>query len=172
MRAKSSTSKNSESGESERAWAYAVRLLSRRDYTVAEFVRKLGERGFAAEASEAAIARMIRSGYLDDRRFAERWAETLVKSGRGYGPRLRQELTRRGIPRDIVAEVVAAVTAAYGERELLAEIMARKFAGYDAAAASVRDRGRVIAYLQRRGFSLPAILDYLRTGSTTDFPQD
>ena len=77
--------------EAEKALAYAVRALARRDHSVAELERKLRDKGFSAAVMAEVIARLDRSGYLDDRRFAERWAESAVRNGRGYGPRLRQE---------------------------------------------------------------------------------
>ncbi len=147
--------------EVEKAFVYAVRALSRRDHSVAEIERKLRDRGVSAGTSAEVIARLKRSGYLDDRRFAEWWAEAAVRNGRGYGPRLRQELARRGISREIVAEVIASVSAAYGEEETLGALLSKKFAGFDPRTASDRDKRRVVAYLQRRGFSTAAIFGSL-----------
>jgi regulatory protein len=154
--------KNSETDELEKAFASALRTLVRRDHSVAELERKLCTRGYPADIVAQVIARLSACGYLDDRRFAEQWADSAVRNGRGYGPRLRLELNRRGVPRDIVADVVAGLSAAYGEKETLARIVARKYAGFDPQAASDGDRRRVVAYLQRRGFSISAIFDFLR----------
>jgi regulatory protein len=148
--------------EREKAFASALRSLARRDHSVAELERKLDARGFAAEVVSQVIDRLTAAGYLDDRRFARQWAESAVRNGRGYGPRLMQELNLRGVPRDIVSEVVAGISAAYGEDEILARILARKYSGFDPRTASDRDKRRVIAYLQRRGFSLAAIFSFMR----------
>jgi regulatory protein len=150
--------------EAEHALAYAVRVLARRDHSVAELERKLLDKGFPAAVVEELIARLEKSGYLDDRRFAGLWAESAVRNGRGYGPRLRLELTRRGVSREIVADVLAGIAAAYGEKETLARLAERKFARFDPQTASDRDKRRVFAYLQRRGFSAATILDFLRRG--------
>lgn len=147
--------------EADKVFAYALRALTRRDHTVAELERKLRDRGVPADAGAEVVARLQRAGYLDDRRFAERWAESAVRNGRGYGQRLRLDLARRGVDREIAADVVAAVSAAYGETETLAALVTRKFAAFDPQAASDRDKRRVIAYLQRRGFSTAAIFDFL-----------
>ena len=80
----------------------------------------------------------------------------------GYGPRLRLELTRRGVPREIVTDIVADISASYAEEETLAALVARKFAGFDPQAASDRDTRRVVDYLQRRGFSTAAIFRFFR----------
>jgi regulatory protein len=148
--------------EAEKAIDYAVRALARRDHSVAELERKLRTRGFSAGVIAEVVARLTKSGYLDDRRFAERWAESAVRNGRGYGPRLRLELTRRGVPREIVTDVVADISAAYGEEEMLAALVAKRFAGFDLLTAPDRDTRRVVAYLQRRGFSPAAIFRFFR----------
>jgi regulatory protein len=143
--------------KAEQALAYVVRVLARRDHSIAELERKLRDRGFPAGVSAEVIARLTESGCLDDRRFAEQWAESAVRNGRGFGPRIRLELIRRGVPREIVAEVVAGISAAYDEHETLSALVTRKFAGFDPESASDRDKRRVVAYLQRRGFSTAAI---------------
>jgi regulatory protein len=148
--------------ELEKAFARALRILARRDHSMAELDRKLRTGGVPEDVVARVLARLTASGYLDDRRFAEQWAGSAVRNGRGYGPRLRQELTRRGVSREIVDEVVAAIAMEYGEKEALAQIVARRFAGFDPKAASDRDKGRLFAYLQRRGFSTAAIFDFMR----------
>jgi regulatory protein len=141
----------------EKAFAYAVKLLAWRDRSICELERKLLDRGFPAEVGADVVARLKKSGYLDDRRFAERWAESAVTNGRGYGPRLSHELLRRGIPREIVAEVIAGIAESYDEQKTLSALVARKFAGFDPKSASDRDKKRVVDFLQRRGFSTAAI---------------
>lgn len=148
--------------EAEKALTYAVRVLARRDHSVAELERKLHGKGFSAGVVAELIARLGKSGYLDDRRFAERWAESAVRNGRGYGPRLRLELARRGVCREIIADVLSGIAASHGEEETLAALVTRRFAGFDPESASDRDRRRVVAYLQRRGFSAAVIFRFFR----------
>ena len=154
--------------ETAKAFGYALRALARRDHSVAELERKLRGK-VSPEATAHVMARLLQSGYLDDRRFAERWAEGAVRNGRGYGVRLRQELARRGIERELVEDVVAGITVQHGEEQTLRTLTAKKFAAFDPPTAPDRDRRRVMAFLQRKGFSLSAILHYFRTaGSTAD----
>jgi regulatory protein len=145
-----------------RALARALRTLARRDHSTAELARKLRDGGIAPPLVEDVINRLQESGYLDDRRFARQWADSAVRSGRGYGPRLRLELQRRGVADEIIAEVLGEVNAEYGEAEMLAALLARKFAGFTPATAPDREKRRVLNYLQRRGFSPAAIMDYFR----------
>ena len=152
------------SGRDEAALALdcALRALARRDHSIAELERKLRARKISGTVADAVITRLVQSGYLDDRRFAERWAESAVRNGRGYGVRLRQELARRGVSREIIEEVLTGIAETHAEDDTLAALAERRFAGFVPGAASDRDKQRVVAYLQRRGFSLSAIFRYFR----------
>lgn len=142
--------------------ALALNLLSRRDHSEAELRRKLSPKGFAAEALDEVMARLKSAGYLDDRRFARIFAESALRNGRGYGFRLRLELSRRGIADEIIEETLAALGDEYEEVTTLSELMARKFEGFDPQQADERQKRRVISYFQRRGFSLAAIVRVFR----------
>jgi regulatory protein len=156
------SSKSSEPDAAKRALDSALRILTRRDCSSAELARKLRDRRIAEPLVEEVVTRLLEAGYLDDRRFARAWAESAVQNGRGYGPRLRMELARRGVPNEVVAEVLAAVVAEHDEEATLAALLARKFAGFNPAAASDREKRRVLQYLQRRGFSTAAIFQAFR----------
>jgi regulatory protein len=138
----------------------ALNLLSRRDHTTVELKRKLAARGFSAESITAVIEQLAGQGYLDDRRFAERWTEAAISSGRGYGIRIMQELQKRGIPREAAADAVAAAVAEYPEHDSLAAIVFKKFSAFDPASAPLKEKQRIYSYLQRRGFSIQAINGY------------
>ncbi len=148
--------------EKRSALATAVSFLSRRDHSEAELRRKLFAKGFPAEELDEAMARLRSAGYLDDRRFALGFAESAIRNGRGYGFRLRLELSRRGVPEEIVEETLAKVGAEYDEVATLSELMARKFEGFVPQQADERKKRRVISYFQRRGFSLAAIVRVFR----------
>jgi len=135
----------------------ALNLLGRRDHTAAELQQKLAVRGFPAASIAAVIEQLAGQGYLNDRRFAERWTESALRSGRGYGVRILLELQKRGIPRDIAAEAVADAAAEHTEQDSLAAIVSRRFSAFDPASASLKEKQRVYSYLQRRGFSLQTI---------------
>ncbi len=140
----------------------ALHLLARRDQSSAELTRKLDAKGFPAEEITAVIARLQQLTYLDDRRFAEQWAARAVREGKAVGPRLRLELRRRGIAPETAEAAMAAAGEELDERRAIADLMGRRFAGFDPAKATPRDKRRVVGWFQRRGFSLTAIFDALR----------
>jgi regulatory protein len=138
----------------------ALNLLSRRDHTSVELQRKLTARGFSAESIAELLEQFTGKGYLNDRRFAERWTESAIKNGRGYGLRVLQELQKRGISREIAVEAVAEAATEYSEQDSLAAIVSRRFSAFDPASASLKEKQRVYSYLQRRGFSIQAITGF------------
>ena len=147
----------------DKAYDCALRLLARRDHSVAELRRKLLQRGFPVEIIDGLTKRLLEIGYLDDRRYAERWVVAAIANSRGYGPRLRLELQQRGVPSELAGTVVAKLTEECDEAETLRHLAARKFPDFDPGAATDRERRRVFGFLQRRGFSGSAIAAYFRS---------
>jgi regulatory protein len=154
--------KSSEPSSPEQAFRDALTLLAARDYTTAKMREKLAARGLNEAAVETAVARLERDGWLSDRRFAERFAETAVAGGRFFGPRLRLEMRRRGVPAELIDEVVGRLRLEHDEQDDLRGIMERRFPGFSFVAASDREKRRVIAFLQRRGFGFGAIMKALK----------
>jgi regulatory protein len=161
-------SRSSEPSTPERAYLYALRILTARDYTVARLREKLRGRGFEDVDVEAALGRMESESWVDDRRFAERFAESALASGRYYGPRLRMEMRRRGLPPELVAEVLGRVLGECDETEEVRAIVERRFSGFSFSTASDGEKRRTVGYLQRRGFSLSAIMRALRATGQDD----
>ncbi|QEM69450.1 regulatory protein RecX [Geobacter sp. FeAm09] len=154
--------KNSEPASPERAFQDGLKLLAARDYTTAKMRGKLARRGFDEGTVEGAVARLESQGWLNDRRFAERFAETAVNGGRFFGPRLRQELRRHGVPAELVEEALGRLRQERDEQDDLRSVMERRFPGFSFPAADDRERRRVVAFLQRRGFGLGAIMKILK----------
>lgn len=148
--------------EERRALAYAVKILAGRDHSEAELRRKLALKGFPDLAADSVVGKLRSLGYVDDERFARAWAESAIRNGRGYGCRLRADLSRRGVAEDVIGHTLQKVGEEHDESAVLADLMARKFAGFDSVHGDDRQKRRVIGYFQRRGFSLAAILKLLR----------
>jgi len=155
--------KNTDLLSPDKLYQYALRLLTGRDYTVARIRQKLLTRTVDGQDTEALILRLQREGWLDDSRYAERFAESAVTDGRFYGARLRQEMRRRGFSADVVNEVVTPLMAGSDEISEIRAAMERRYPGFSYSEASDRDKRRVVSFLQRRGFGLSAIFRALRT---------
>jgi regulatory protein len=101
-------------------------MLARRPYSVAE-LRQALQRKFGSTAKvREAVARLRELGYLDDRKFAEHYATSLVQN-RAFGrSRVRHELKAKLVD---YRQIDPALEQAYqdaDERELLARTMEMK----------------------------------------------
>lgn len=138
-----------------RAYNCAVSLLSRRDHSEKELLRKLREKGYSFGAEEA-IEKLLSYGYVDDRRFCRVFAEELLRI-KGYGRRrIEQELYKKGVSRDIVNEVLEEFTF---DNEALSDIIKRK---YLSKLSDEKGRKRAVNALMRLGYSYGDIRDALK----------
>lgn len=152
-----------------RARSYALRLLEMQDRTAKELEAKLRGKGFPEDTIIGVLAEMRSYGYLDDEKLAARFAEDGAES-RGLGPlRIRVELARRGVAREIIEDAVSRAFGADKENEaalgLAQAWMGRRRrardadagAHADAGAADAATRRRLYGFLARRGFSSDVI---------------
>jgi regulatory protein len=139
-----------------------MRLLTGRDYTAARIRQKLAARGVVEQDVEAVILRLQRERWLDDMRYAARFAEAALSSGRYYGLRLRMEMRRRGFTADVVHETLTPLLAESDEISEVRSAVERRYPGFSCSAVSDRDKRRVVGFLQRRGFGFSAIIRALR----------
>ncbi|MBU5635845.1 recombination regulator RecX [Geomonas sp. Red69] len=144
------------------AFDCSLRVLTLRDHSEGELRKKLSGKGYQEGEIEASVVRMKELGYLDDLRFARSFASSALRNGKGVGPRLKLELSRRGVAGNIVSQVLDEMALEYSEAELLTQLMQRRYPGFDAATASDKEKRRIVGYLQRKGFSLSAIFRELK----------
>jgi regulatory protein len=116
----------------------ALRALRRRERSAAEVDRYLTARGVDQRERDEVLETLVRTALVDDRRFAELRARSLVERGSG-DELIRHELAQAGIESELAEEAVAALPS---ETERVARIVARRGAGPKTAR-----------YLAGKGFS-------------------
>ena len=133
----------------------ALDLLTRKPQSRKELERKLKEWG-AGEAESAALCdRMEELGYLNDASYAAQVVR--YYSAKGFGEKkLRDELYRRGIPREMWDD---ALEQAQDPAGAIDSFVAKKLAGKDLDRKQLQ---KVSAALARRGYSWSDINDALR----------
>ena len=128
----------------------ALRLLARRDYPRAEFIRKLDAVEFGREEIEAAADWCHAQGFLNETRFAE---STSRRLGAKYGTqRVAHTLRQKGVAEDHVTAAIS--TLKESEPDRAAALWTRKFGR---VAESADEKSKQIRYLQSRGFSFAVI---------------
>jgi regulatory protein len=145
-----------------RALDLAYRCLGRRDRSVAEVRRHLEAKRCEPAAIDAAIGELVAQGYLDDARYAQRFAEDR-RTLDGWGSeRIAARLATAGVDRE---DAEAAVAARDREQELetAIAILRRRF---PEPPSTDRERDRALGLLVRRGFELELAYDAVRAASS------
>ncbi len=134
-----------------RAREKALYLLSLRDHSKGELVRKLTEEAGEEIAAQTAD-RMEELGFLDDEALSRRWAADLSRRKCYPRRRVEQELTAKGFDRETARE--AAAQTLTEDSVLALELLRKK---YYNKMATEDGRRKTTAALARYGFSYEAI---------------
>ena len=127
----------------------ALRALRVRDLSIHELEQRLRARGFSESERDQAIEALVRTGLLDDGRFAEGRARSLA--GRGAGDALiRHTLEAAGVASELVDGALEAVDP---ERERARHIVERRGRGV-----------RTARYLSGKGFSEEVVAGVVAMG--------
>lgn len=142
--------------EYRRAKSRALWYLDRADRTEKGLYRKLCEAGFDKKVSAAVVARFVEVGLLDDRRFAENFAERCKDANISPRETVRK-LYEKGIPFDMAKETVSETETDEETqiRALIEKKYARKLELENGAE-------KVYAALIRKGFSFSAVRNVLK----------
>ena len=143
--------------ERERAVQLAYRALSTRDRTVVEMRTWLERKRVAPEAIEHAVEELTAAGFLDDARFAERYAEDKRSLDQWGGERIQRDLLRRGVPPAIADRAVAG-----RDREAELEAAVGLLAERVAPPADDRERDKAWRLLIRKGYEPELAYDAVR----------
>ncbi|MGH2762005.1 MAG: regulatory protein RecX [Thermoleophilaceae bacterium] len=93
--------------ERERAIELGYRALGYRERTVAELRTFLERERVEPDAIEEVVEELIEAGFLDDARYARRFAEDKRQLERWGSERIARDLHRRGIAPDLIEQAVA-----------------------------------------------------------------
>lgn len=144
----------------EKYYAFSLRFLSYRPRSIKEVkesLEKKSTKGGSAtggkaerEVIEKVIALLIEQKFLNDEEFARAWIDSRLRSRPKALSILKQELSQKGIGREIIENVIPErkVTDTESIKPLI-EKAKRKYAGLDP-----KERKQKMAnYLARRGYS-------------------
>ena len=125
----------------------ALRILGSRNYSEQEMYKRLVSKGEAEEDAAETVKWLVELGYIDDSSYA-----TLIVSHyihKGYGEaRVKEELFKRGIPRDLWDEKLAVLNDSQ-TNDAAFEFLSKKLRG----SVDKDDLRHATDALVRRGFS-------------------
>jgi regulatory protein len=142
----------------ERALQLAYKHLGPRDRTVAELRGHLEAKGIAESDVAAAVGELREQGYLDDARYAQRFAEDRRLLD-GWGrDRIERKLREAGVPPELIAAALADQDLGT-ELEAAVDLLRRR---RQAPLTDDRERERALAFLVRKGYDLDLAYDAVR----------
>ena len=152
----------------------ALDLLSAAEQTSGTLRQKL-LRWYGEEAVEAAVLRMEELGLINDLDYGRRYAADAVNLRGWPRRRIAMELQKKGVPAEVIEEALADITE---ETEI--ETACRLLEGpYRGRLQDRKERDKVKAALQRRGFSYEVIrqavsraMEALPEGGETPEPEE
>jgi regulatory protein len=136
----------------------AYRFLGHRDRTVAEVRGHLEARAVQPASVDAAVEELAHQGYLDDARYAQRFAEDRRTIDAWGAERIERRLLAVGVAPELIEQ---ALTERDGAEELEAAVavLRRRF---PRAPADDRGRDRALGVLVRKGYDLELAYDAVR----------
>jgi len=141
----------------------ALRLLGRRDFSAAELITRLVDRGYPADEVRAAVDQLTADGAVDDRRTAFAHVRTAARIKSRGRERIRRELEARGIAAADIRDALAQVTTD-DDLEAIQRLLVRR----RVPRPVPRDmRRRLFQQLLRRGFP-PALVARVLDFDPTD----
>lgn len=131
-----------------RAKQKAVWCLSRSDYSEKTLYDKLCQ-SYTAKASAFAVEQMIRKGYVDDRKYADRLIEKLKNKNTSYRA-IKNKLMQKGVSMQVAQAALENAGLMQSDVERATLLLETKYKNKLADENNIR---KTIAALQRRGFS-------------------
>ncbi|HEU4976685.1 MAG TPA: RecX family transcriptional regulator [Baekduia sp.] len=136
----------------------AYRYLGYRDRTVLEVRRHLESKRVEPDTIDATVGELLEQGYLDDARFAQRFAEDRRTLDDWGAERIERKLLSYGVDPQVVAAALSDRDAA-DELDAALTVLRRRF---HTPPQTDRERERALGFLVRKGYELDLAYDVIR----------
>ena len=133
-------------------------FLGHRERTVVEVRRHLERKRVEPAGIDAAVAELERQGYLDDGRFARRFAEDRRRLGGWGAERIERRLLALGVHPDVLSATLGA-GGGHDELERAVALLRRRVAR---PPRTDRESERALGLLARRGYAVELAYDAVR----------
>lgn len=147
------------SDEEKKAAEKAMNLLLQQDRTKKELQDRLYRAGFSEKAAIYAMNYVMSFGYIDDLRYASNYIS--FHSGNRSRKELRYKLLNKGVPPEVIAEAFLEYEDET-EQEALRYMLRKRLKGRRLSDMDYQEKNKIVAYLGRKGFSLPAIRSVIK----------
>ncbi len=129
---------------------YALKVVGFKDRTEKEIREKLTQKGYDEITIEDETQFLKNYGFINDSRYAERFISDAINLKKWGKARIKTELLRKGIDREIIENTIEDAFSEIDDDRLLSE-MQRRFKNSD--FSNIKERTRIFNFYLRRGFS-------------------
>ena len=131
----------------------AIRLLSQRMHSTYEIKTKPKQKGFSYQTINRVIEESAKINLLNDEQFAKNYVEELIYRGQGMY-KIINSLQKRGVPKDIIDEILEKHDDPDAEEKRAAEVMNKKIKSLAYKHIEPRKlKEKLIRHLVYKGFS-------------------
>jgi regulatory protein len=135
-----------------RANNYALNLLSFRARSEKEIYDKMLQKGYEPSVIANTIQYLKEQQYINDKEFAETFIKDKVELSHYGRNRIKAELLKKGIDKELIDELIEATIQANEEYETAKELAKSKIKSYQKDKKDVQYR-KLSGYLLRKGYS-------------------
>ncbi len=128
---------------------YALKLITFRDRTQKELRDKLTQKGYDENTVEDVIAFLEEYGYINDFKYSQHFINDCVNLKKWGKIRIRSELLKRGVKRDVFESILEETFADGSDDALINQIQTR-FKNSD--LGNIKERTRIFNFFLRRGY--------------------
>jgi len=150
--------------DAEALWNYALKVLGMRAYSSGELRVKLHRRAEKEEDVDGVMGRLKDYGYLNDKRFAETFANSRLNNEKFGKTRVIQDLRQRRVAPTLAEKTVESVYQDVDETAMIEDWIRRKYRNADRESLFQEDKDLAAAYrrLVRAGFRTADIVRVLK----------
>ena len=141
----------------QRAKDYAFLLLKFRPRSEKEIGERLKRKKFDTAVIRETILFLKEKNFIDDSYFAKVWLESRIKKPLGLR-KLRVELRRKGIDKEIIDSQIEAISKGYSEKDVVLKLAKARLNSLKGIEPQ-KKKNRLYGYLMRRGFQSEQIID-------------
>jgi len=150
--------------DNEALWSYALKILGGRAYSSGELRARLERRAERAGDVDSVMGRLKDSGYLNDQRFAEGFANARLTNEKFGKTRVLQDLRQRRVAPALAEQTVQKVYQDVDESAMIEDWIRRKYRAADRETLFQEDKDLAAAYrrLLRAGFRSGEVVRVLK----------
>ena len=156
QKSKTSDNPNILLGGYQKALNTALRILTGRDHSKSELIRKLKQRGLKSEDIEKAVSECERLDYINDERTARVYINQMIRKGHGLN-RIRHEMNKKGLRGQRIQNILSEIESDIDEAEGAERILEKNVKRFEREADLKKRRDKIYRFLYARGFSQDTI---------------